>query len=138
MTKIALCFAFVVPVLLYAANASGQAKGTWIDKEFTVTSDAPLDGVSSFLNDTCHTSGLDGIQLLAVQPGHGQPEHLHVYCRQDNASSARYKVTLPVIEKGKVFATVKEQVGKPNIRIGPFYFGTDMDHDSVVLLEKTM
>lgn len=135
MRKVALTSAFVISLLLNA-NLSGQTKPAWISKEYVDPAGVPLQSIESFLNDVCQPSGLDEIQLIAVQNGHADAYHLHIYCRQDKAASAHYKVTLAP-QDGNVFGTLQTLVGNPNVRIGPFYFGKERALDSFLVVERT-
>jgi hypothetical protein len=94
-------------------------------------------GTGSFLNDTCQPSALDGLQFLSVQTGHNEVFHLHVYCRQDKAASARYKVTMLPVPNHKVDETAKAVLGKPKVRLGPLYLGATGEPDAILLIEKT-
>lgn len=89
-----------------------------------------------FLNDTCRPSGLEGIQLLSVQTGHDEVFHLHIYCRQDMAASADYKVSMISVPDHKVDATTKAVLAKPNLHIGPLFLGATGEPDAIVLIEK--
>ncbi len=78
----------------------------------------------------------DGIQTIAVQRGHEDAMHLHVYCRQDRSAKARYRVTMPGAPQGQAFGKVKVAVSDPNARIGPFPFGENGGDDGFLLIEK--
>ena len=121
------CLASAVPGI--------SQKAAWIDKEFTAPT-PPVQSLEAFLNDTCQPSGLDGIQLLAVQKGHGDSFHLHVSCRQDKAASSRYQVTTPLVH-GDLSGSIKTVVDNPRMKLGPFFFGSDRSQDAFVLVEKT-
>ena len=137
MTKLVLSITFVAPLFIYSANVGGQQTATWIQKEFSDPSGVPAQAVESYINDQCQPSGLDGIQLLAVQKGPGEAQHLHVYCRRDNASSTHYKVTLAAIKNRKVDGAVTPVLERTNVRIGPFFFGKEGEDDGFLLVEKT-
>jgi len=137
MRKIAITSALALSTFLNAEIATGQSKAPWIEKEFSDPIIVPLQSIESYINETCQPSGLDGTQLLGVQTGNGSEHHLHVYCRQDKDTSARYKVTLPVSENGNPFKTVEALLENPKVRIGPFYFGKERAQDSFLLIEKT-
>ena len=90
LTALIAAAAAIVPTGAIAAPST-----PWIEKEFSVPGAVPLDQVEAFLNTECRPSGFDGIQTLAVQRGHEDAMHLHVYCRQDGSAKARYRVTMP-------------------------------------------
>ena len=123
--------------LAVAAAGGAQAKSRWINKEFFDTSAAPLLAIETYLNESCRPSGLDGIQLLGVQSGHGTPYHLHVYCRADGARVV-YRVRMAPIAPNdfdpRVMAVV---VDNPRVRVGPFYFGLPGESDGFLVVEKT-
>ena len=131
-TRIAL-----VMGLTLAAAGGAQAKSKWLNKEFFDAAAAPLQTVEAYLNETCRPSGLDGIQLLGVQPGHGVAYHLHVYCRADGAKAV-YRVRMAPIAPNdfdpRVMAVV---VDNPRVRVGPFYFGLPGESDGFLVVEKT-
>ncbi len=116
--------------------ASGLAKG-WIADEFMDPAGLPVKQVDSFINETCRPSGLDGIQILTLQKGHNEVMNFHIYCRQDNSASAHYKVTMLPITDRKFGAAVNPVAGKPNVRLGAFYFGKDGQPDTFLVIEKT-
>jgi hypothetical protein len=122
--------------LLAVTLAAGAATPTWLDREMTDSWDAPGKGLEALLNDECQPSGLDGIQLLVVQDGHGRPYHVHVYCRQDKSTTVRYRVTMPRAPAGQVLQTVRERAGDPNVRIGPFFLGTGDEPNGFLLIER--
>lgn len=101
MRKLAPITAVAISLFITATGSSGQQNPTWLTIVISAPV-APSQGIESFINlstesfinDTCQPSGLDGIQVLSVQTGHNEVFHLHVYCRQDNAASAHYKVTM--------------------------------------------
>jgi len=113
------------------------AHADWLMREFNDTWDAPGSGVQEFLNRDCRPSGLDGIQLIGVQSGHDDIYHVHVYCRHDNAAGVHYAVSLvPVTPRGAVDQTVRSVLDRPNVRLGPFYFGQHGKDDGFLLIEK--
>ena len=118
-----------------AASGTPLAAG-WIAKEFADPAGVPIQSVDSFINDTCQPSGVDGIQILSLQKGHNELMNLHIYCRQDKVSSVHYKVTMNPIPDRKLGAAVNPVAGKPNVRIGAFYFGKDGDPDAFLVIEK--
>jgi hypothetical protein len=120
--------------LLGVATVASAAP-EWLDKEFTNNWDAPDQGLESFLNQTCQPSGLDGIQMLAVQDGHGRPYHVHVYCRQDKAG-ARYRVSMPRAPTSELFAQMRAQAAQPDRRIGPFFLGNEGEPNGFLLIER--
>ncbi len=128
-TTMAIC-------LLSLTTAAQAASPPWLDREFTDSWDAPGKGLETFLNEECQPSGLDGIQLMAVQDGHGRPYHVHVYCRQDKSTSARYRVTMPKALKGGVLQTIRERAGEPNLRVGPFFLGNADEPNGVLMIER--
>lgn len=136
MRKLVYIAALAVPFFINVIPASSQQNPAWLTKEFSGKS-LSVENVESFLNNTCQTSGLDGIQLLAVQGGHNQVFNLHVYCRQDKAASAHYKITMAPIPNRNPDAAVNAVLTNPNVRVGPFYFGKDGEPDAFVLVEKT-
>ena len=91
--------------------------------------------VEAYLNQTCQTSGLDGLQFLAVQNGHNNAQNLHVYCRPDKAARVHYKVTSVPIPDRNPDKAVKPFLGDPTVRIGPFYFGNDGEPDAVLIVQ---
>jgi len=121
--------------LLGLAAATSAATPEWLEKEFTNSWDAPDQGLESFLNQTCQPSGLDGIQLLAVQDGHGRPYHVHVYCRADKAA-VRYRVTMPRAATGELFAAIRTQAAQPDKRVGPFFLGNEGELNGFLLIER--
>jgi hypothetical protein len=134
MKAFVLLLSFVVNVWFNPTLSIGQQRPDWLLKEFS-QEPVPVTDVQNFLNETCHTSGLDGIQLLAVQPGHDQTMHLHVYCRPDQASQGHYSVTMVPIPDRNPDKAVKPFLGNPDARVGPFYFGKDGEPDGVLIVE---
>ena len=122
--------------LLGVAMAAQAASPEWFDREFTNSWDAPGKGLEAYLNEECQPSTLDGIQLVAVQDGHGRPYHIHIYCRHDRSPTARYRVTMPKAPKAEVFKTIRARVSEPNVRIGPFFLGDEDEPNGVLLVEK--
>lgn len=112
-----------------------QQNPEWLAKEFSVEPSQTRD-VESFLNGTCRTSGLEGIQLVAVQSGHGQPMHLHVYCRHDNSESSHFTVSMIPIPDRNPDKAITPVLHNPNVRVGPFYFGNEGAPDGVLIVEK--
>jgi hypothetical protein len=144
MRKLASIIAVAISIFITAGHSSGQQNPAWL----TIVISAPVApaqgagsfinlSTESFINDTCQPSGLDGIQVLSVQTGHNEVFHLHVFCRQDNASSAHYKVTMVPIPNHKVNETAKSLLGRANIRLGPLYLGATGEPDGILLIEKT-
>jgi hypothetical protein len=144
--KLASVAAVAVSLFITAARSGGQQNPapTWLTIVISAPV-APSQGIESFIgpstesfiNDTCQPSGLDGIQVLSVQTGHNEVFHLHVYCRQDKAASAHYKVTMVPVPDHKVDDTAKTMLGKPSFRVGPLYLGATGEPDAIVLIEKT-
>jgi hypothetical protein len=123
-------------VLLIAFSLSGlAATPTWLEREYSQGWNLPGNSAEEFLNEVCRPSGLDGIQLLAVQKDHGSPFNLHVYCRQDR-SRARYRVSMISFPRGRLSEGTGQIIGKPNTLLGPFYFGNDGEGDGVLRVEK--
>jgi hypothetical protein len=143
--KLASILAVAILLFITPTRSSSQQNPapTWL----TIVISAPVvpnQGVQSFIkpstesfiNDTCQPSGLDGIQVLSVQTGHNEVFHLHVYCRQDKATSAHYKVTLVPVPNHKVDETAKTMFEKPNVRVGPLFLGPPGEPDAILLIEK--
>jgi metallo-beta-lactamase class B len=120
-----------VVVLVATADA---ATGQWLFREFSNTWNAPGHGVEEFLNDECQPSSLEGIQLLAVQKDHGSPFNLHVYCRPDGSTTARYQVTMSVFPRGTVDDAARAVLGREHTRVGPFRFGDEGEGDGFLLI----
>jgi hypothetical protein len=129
---VAAFIVFSFCTILYSA----QEKPEWVIEEFS-QEPVPVAAVESFLNDICHTSGLDGIQMLAVQPGHNQTQHLHVYCRPGKAAN-RYRVFMVPIPDRNPDKAVKPFLANPKVRVGPFYFGKDGEPDGVLIVEEQL
>lgn len=108
----------------------------WLTKEFINSWNSPGQGLEEYLNTQCQPSGLDGIQLLAVQKGHDSAHNVHLFCRQDKSATARYKVTMTTFAFGQVDKAVQALLANPNVRIGPFYFGKQGEEDGFLLVEK--
>jgi hypothetical protein len=118
--------------------ASIPAHAEWLSREF-INADAPVEGIEQFLNDECRPSTLEGIRMFGVQNGHADALHIHIYCRHDNASRRRYKVTLAQFPRAKFDDVVQRLLANPNVHFGPFYFGkTDSPTgmDGLVVIEK--
>ena len=98
--------------------------------------DVPLERADALINQTCKPSGLDGIQLLALQKGHNEMMNLHVYCREDKAANVHYKVYWSDIKDKKLGASINPALANPNLRIGPFFFGKEGQADSFLAVEK--
>ncbi|HUO23788.1 MAG TPA: hypothetical protein VMU59_14840 [Caulobacteraceae bacterium] len=124
-------------VVSSAAQAAEPAKGGWILHEFIDPAGPPLAAAEAFINDQCGPSSLDGVQLLAVQPGHESNINLHIYCRVDHAPGVHYALSLQPMDKTKFDAGVLPVLDRPGVRIGPFYFGQNGKGDGFVLVEKT-
>ena len=137
MKSFAQSLALFLPLLTADLSASSQQRSTWINQEITDPARVPIQKVDEFINQTCQPSNLDGIQILGVQNGHDDSIKLHVYCRQDNAASAHYIVTMVSIPNRKVDETVVPILKSPKVRIGPFYFGQNGAEDAFLLIEKT-
>jgi len=137
MKSFAQSLALFFPLLTAVIPASSQQRSTWIHQEITDPTGVPIQKMDEFINQTCRPSKLDGIQILGVQNGHDDSIKLHVYCRQDNAASAHYIVTMVSIPNRKVDETVVPIVKNPKVRIGPFYFGQSGADDAFLLIEKT-
>lgn len=127
----------IAACLLGLALAAQAATPEWLFKEFINSWNTPGQGFEEFLNSQCQPSGLDGIQVLAVQKGHGSAYNVHVFCRQDRSVAARYKVTMTTFAMGKVDDAIRVALANPNVRIGPFYFGKEGEPDGFLLIEKT-
>jgi hypothetical protein len=144
LRKLASITAVAISLFITATGSSGQQNPTWLTIVISAPV-APSQGIESFINlstesfinDTCQPAGLDGIQVLSVQTGHNEVFHLHVYCRQDNAASAHYKVTMVPVPNHKVNETAKALLGKAKIRVGPLYLGATGEPDGILLIEKT-
>ena len=134
MKKFAIFLVLALPFLASATAAHAQQKAEWIIKEFG-KNPIPVAEVESYLNESCQTSGLDGIQLLGVQNGHNQALHLHVYCRPDKAAKVQYKVLLVPIPDRNPDKAVTPFLGDPVVRVGPFYFGNDGEPDGVLIVQ---
>jgi hypothetical protein len=117
-----------------------EANAGWLSKEFKDTWQVPGQGAEEFLNQDCRPSGLDGIQVFAVQKGHGSSYNLHLSCRQDKAATVHYTVRMIDVPRGKLDATFTPFLANPNVRIGPFFFGkVDAPDgvDGILVIEKT-
>jgi hypothetical protein len=144
--KLASIAAVAISLFINATRSSGQQTPTpaWLNIVISAPV-VPNQGVEgfidlsteSFINDTCQPSGLDGIQVLSVQTGHNEVFHLHVYCRQDKATSTHYKVAMVPVPNHKVDETAKTVLGRPNFRVGPLYLGATGEADAILLIEKT-
>jgi hypothetical protein len=115
--------------------STGQA-AEWLAREFSKGWDVPGHSVADFLNKECMPSGLDGIQMFAVQTGHDSPYNLHIYCRKDGSAGVRYKVSMATFPRAQFAATVNEALARGNVRIGPFRFGDANQDDGLLLVEK--
>jgi hypothetical protein len=138
--SLAAMFILAVAGCVFGAAAAPAAQTEWLSREFTNTWNVPGKSAEEFLNNECRPSGLDGIQMYAVQGGHADDYHLHLYCRHDQSETARYKVTLPEFPRGKMDSVVLPLLNNPNVRIGPFYFGkadTPNPKDGLLMIEKT-
>jgi hypothetical protein len=123
-----------------AAAAAAQARTEWLTKEFKDNWDAPGQGAEEFLNGQCQPSGFDGIQVFAVQKGHGSTFNLHLSCRVDKRSKTHYTVRMIDVPRGKLDSVFVPYLDNPNARIGPFYFGkvdAPDGTDGLILIEKT-
>ena len=109
--------------LLLAATVSISAPVLWLSREFVDSWDTPGASVEEFLNRDCKPSGLDGIQVFAVQKGHGSAFNLHLSCRRDGAVAVRYTVTMLKVTREHLDDRVTPLVSNPRVRIGPFFFG---------------
>jgi hypothetical protein len=143
--KLASIAVLAISLFLAARRSDGQQNPApaWL----TIVISAPVastqsvqgfisSSTESFINDTCQPSELDGIQVLSVQIGHNEVFHLHVYCRQDNAAAAHYKVTMVPVPNHTVNETAKLLLGKAKMRVGPLYLGATGEPDSILLIEK--
>ena len=127
-------------ILGIAAAAAAQAHAGWLSKEFRDTWNAPGEGAEEFLNSQCQPSGLDGIQVFAVQKGHGSTFNLHLSCRVDRRTRTHYTVKMIDVPRGKLDSVFTPYLDNPNVRIGPFYFGkvdAPDGTDGIILIEKT-
>jgi hypothetical protein len=122
---------FLVPFMATAATGP-----EWVFREFINQWNAPENSMEGFLNNECRPAALDGIQVFAVQKGHGGTFNLHVYCRADHAADAAYRVSMPTVEMGKIDTLVQGLVSNPHLRVGPFHFGDDGQRDGILLIEK--
>ena len=128
-------------VLMGAVAVASAADKEWLSREFTDNWDVPGKSAEEFLNSECQPSGLDGIQMYAIQPGHDQAYHLHISCRHDASRTAHYKVTMVEAPKGKIGGAVQPLMSNPKVRIGPFFFGKTANvaepKDGMLVVEKT-
>jgi hypothetical protein len=131
MKQMAAAAGLVAMVLASRAHAT-----EWLFKEFLDKWNAPGQSVEEFINNDCQPAGLDGIQLIGIQKGHGEVLHLHVYCRHDRSTTARYQVTRPTEPRGMIDSNVKAYLSNPRVRIGPFWFGAEPGVDGFFLIEK--
>jgi hypothetical protein len=83
----------LVSLIFWLTTAAHGAESKWLAREFSKGWNLPGHGVEEFLNDECWPSRLDGIQLFAIQNGHGSTYNLHVYCRQDGNGAPMYRAT---------------------------------------------
>ena len=134
MRKIAQTIALFL-VGMNGILSTSQEKPEWLFKEFS-QDPVPVADAENFLNQTCQTSGMDGIQLLAVQPGHGETMHLHIYCRSDKAASGHYKVAMIPVSDRNPDKAIKPYLARRNVKVGPFYFGKGDEPDGVLIIEK--
>jgi hypothetical protein len=123
-----------------AAPAAQQPAPTpypdgWTGKEFNKLPPM-IDEAESFINQTCQPASLDHIQIMNMQHGHDQPINIHVYCKQDKAASAQYKLSLVPVVGRRLGGALNPLLAKPNSRIVGFYFGKTGEDDDIMLLEK--
>ena len=90
------------------------------------------NGSSVFLNPAT----LDGIQTFAVQKGHGSEFHVHVYCRQDKARSATFRVSMVPVDRTNLEAVAQSWALRPRVRLGPFHFGSEGESDGLLVIER--
>ena len=129
-----------VCMISLAVATAAQAHGEWLIKEFKDNWNAPGQGAEEFLNEQCQPSGLDGIQVFAVQEGHGSTFNLHLSCRVDKRAKTHYSVKMIDVPRGKLESVFMPYLDKPNVRIGPFYFGkvdAPDGTDGIIIIEKS-
>ena len=129
-----------VCIIGIVTTSAAQARAEWLSKEFKDNWNAPGQGAEEFLNEQCQPSGLDGIQVFAVQNGHGSTYNLHLSCRADKRAKTHYTVKMIDVPRGKLETIFMPYLDKPNVRIGPFYFGkVDSPDvaDGIMIIEKT-
>jgi len=85
MKKLAVIAALAFSYACGSLAAHAQQKAEWISKEFS-NSPIAVAEIESFLNESCQSSGLDGIQMFGIQNGHNSPTHMHLFCRPDKAA----------------------------------------------------
>lgn len=145
MRNLTLTSALAVSLCIACTRSGGQTPApVWISIVISASA-APDDGVESFINrsaesfinGTCQPSALDGLQSLSVQTGHNEDFHLHLYCRQDKAAIAHYKVSMIPVSNHRVDESAKTVIGRPNVRVGPLYLGPTGEPDAILLIEKT-
>jgi hypothetical protein len=130
----------ITALLTFGMAVVAEANAEWLSKEFKDTWDVPGQGAEEFLNRDCQPSGLDGIQVFAVQKGHGSSYNLHLSCRQDKVATAHYTVRMIDVPRGKLDATFTPLLANSKVRIGPFFFGkVDAPDgvDGILVIEKT-
>jgi hypothetical protein len=118
------------------AKAPSQLVPGWFTNEFSDPAGVSVEKVDALINKTCQPSGLDGIQILAVQRGHNEVMNLHIYCRQDKAANVQYKASMVLIPNRNPDAAISKVLANPKVRIGPFYFGKDGEVDAFLVIEK--
>ena len=118
-----------------AEPATASPSAPWVQKAFEDVAGPETAAVEAFLNTDCRPSDLDGVLMLAVQGGHLDRFNLHVYCRQDGALTAHYKVSLLRFDKGAFNPLVLGLLSNTELRLGPFYFGKPGEQDGLVLIE---
>jgi len=107
----------------------------WAGKEFNEPM-PNIEGAEALINETCQPKSLDGIEIFGMQKGHNEPINLHVYCRQDHAASALYKLNAVPVVGRKLGEALNPTLVKPNTRIVGFYFGKDGQDDLLLAIEK--
>jgi hypothetical protein len=116
--------------------AAATTPGAWIDKEFMTPIAVSIPAIEAFINHDCGPAGLDGIQIFAVQSGHADNPHVHVYCRTDHSRRSHYAVTLPTFAKGAFDPVVLAATANGHTRVGPFVFGAPGSQDGLILISR--